>query len=486
MPVYQDFGPGIGAGINAGVQGFVQGQQKKRNDQLFEQELADRMYQRTRQRATDAQSGMHILAPGETVPFADIAQDVSSSLKLPAPVSLPAMDMNAASPPAATGSPSRATPLATNIPGHPSNRPASTDPGATFQAQMAPALAGAGTAPAPAAPPNALASALSTTMATPPSRGPRFEYGQGYYIDHQPAWNAADASRAQHQEDQFTPVLVQQMLAKQKRDQTVANLRRAGVSAERAEVIADNPALAQDDPTIGKPVAVPKDERIQKRIGELVAGGMPLPQANARARIEFGETDPLAEHKAARLFDVDHPTRDQGLPDPKLKFQSDQQNKILDDFQRDTKDFHQVMGGWDVLQGAVKDPSLATPFAVTDAYARITNPGAIVRPTTMQMIHDMGSVGQRMEKFWSQNANGALPPDIMKDFQRTLYNIVAQHKLQYDQIRQKAILRGQQASADVSPLLEDYTLNDPSAPPPPKTGGDTSVNPFAGLIPKKP
>jgi hypothetical protein len=151
--------------------------------------------------------------------------------------------------------------------------------------------------------------------------------------------------------------------------------------------------------------------------------------------------------------------------DAGMRFGADQKNKILDDFSRDTKDFHQVMGGWDVLQGATKDPSLATPFAVTDAYARITNPGGIVRPTTMEMIDHMGSLGQRMRKAWDHNANGALPPDILKDFQRTLFNIVKEHKNQFDQIRQKAILRGRQSGVnDVEPLLQDYQVNDPLAP----------------------
>lgn len=162
--------------------------------------------------------------------------------------------------------------------------------------------------------------------------------------------------------------------------------------------------------------------------------------------------------------------------DAGLKFHADQKNKILDDYARDTKDFHQVMAGWDVLQGATKDPTLATPFAITDAYARITNPGAIVRPTTLEMIHDMGSVGQKMQKWWAQNANGSLPPDIVRDFQKTLYNIVKNHKTQYDQIRGKAITRAKQSGIDdISSLLEDYQLDDPlAATTPPKPGSKGS------------
>lgn len=163
--------------------------------------------------------------------------------------------------------------------------------------------------------------------------------------------------------------------------------------------------------------------------------------------------------------------------DASSKFQADQKNKILDDYARDTKDFHQVMAGWDVLVGATKNPNLATPFAVTDAYARITNPGAIVRPTTMEMIHDMGSIGQKMQKYWEQNVNGGLPPEILNDFKRTLYNIVREHKNQYDKIRKSALTRGLQSGiSNLDPLLEDYNLENPLPAPPATAGTKTGAN----------
>lgn len=162
-------------------------------------------------------------------------------------------------------------------------------------------------------------------------------------------------------------------------------------------------------------------------------------------------------------------------------FQASQTDKVLDDFRSDTKDFDKVMQGWDVLVGATKNPTLATPFAVTDAYARITNPGGIVRPTTMEMIDQMGSVGQRMRKYWEHNANGALPPDILRDFQKTLYNIVVEHKKKYDDVRKKAILRARdKAGMNIEPYLSSYELIDPTAPAPRAGGAAARVNPLLG------
>jgi hypothetical protein len=199
-----------------------------------------------------------------------------------------------------------------------------------------------------------------------------------------------------------------------------------------------------------------------------------------RKRVETS-ADQQANHQANRLFDVAHPMASEatGNVSPVTKFQSDQKNKILDDYARDAKTFQQVMGGWEVLQGATKEPSLATPFAVTDAYARITNPGAIVRPTTLEMIHDMGSVGQRMQKYWAQHADGSLPPDILADFKRTLRGIMEEHKKQYDQVRKKAILRAKQAGiTDLEPILEDYSLDGTT------TGGGDHLLDKYGLSPK--
>lgn len=162
--------------------------------------------------------------------------------------------------------------------------------------------------------------------------------------------------------------------------------------------------------------------------------------------------------------------------DSDLKFKAGEKNKILDDYARDTKDFHQVMAGWDVLAGALKEPSLATPFALLDAYARITNPGAIVRPTTMEMLHDMGSLGQRMRKYVESNMSGQLPPDITRDLARTMKAIVQEHLQQYKQIRGQALKRAGQAKIDnLDELLQDYRLENPDVLSPARTSTTSSA-----------
>jgi len=160
-------------------------------------------------------------------------------------------------------------------------------------------------------PPSPGALALGQAVARTVHLGPTGRYAQldaTHYIDQQPARDAAALARQQHQEDQMTPVMVSQMLAQQERDRKKAAYIAAGIPEARAQLFVDNPALAENDPTIGKrPPALPKDERLQTRIQELVKGGVPLAKASAQARTEFGETDPTAVHEANRRFDVDHP-----------------------------------------------------------------------------------------------------------------------------------------------------------------------------------
>lgn len=483
MPVYQDSGPGIGAGLQAGVQGFLGAQQKKKNDALFEQELADQMYNRTRQRASDAQAGMHILAPGESQPWAAISADATSGVRVPPPAPLPAMDMNApgasplaASPSAAPGSPPRTD--VQNIPGHPSNRAAAVapaaGPAANFEAQMAPALAG-----------------MAPTQA--PSRGPRYETGQGYYIDHQPAWNAADTARAQHVEDQFTPALVSQMMAQQERQRKLQGYVSAGIPADRAQLYVDNPALAENDPKVGKPVSVPKDERMQSRIKDLVTGGMPLSQASARARIEFGDADPLAEHQANRLFDVAHPTADPAIAATRADNVSTRnESRIVTQYTNATKKYSQTADAIQAINenraGALRGDPIAQQTLLQD-FIKLNLPGQQVTAGELHHYADLMGLGDKAGQLLQKLQQGSpLSQTQVKLILGHADNLVAERRKGLGYIRDQFAQRATREKVDPQALVDwfGFLPDGATAPPPSGAGGDTGANPFSGLIPKKP
>jgi hypothetical protein len=170
----------------------------------------------------------------------------------------------------------------------------------------------------------------------------------------------------------------------------------------------------------------------------------------------FDPTKPPAD---LRINPVPRPSAEVGGA---MKFGADQKNKIIDDFRADTKKFEDVRAGWEVLTGALKEPSLATPFALADAYARISNPGALVRPTTMEMIENLGSLDQRFKKFASHNINGQLPPEITADLVRTIGSMVKEHATTYNAQRGMAIKRGAQLGIrDIDPVIPTFEYTDP-------------------------
>lgn len=152
-------------------------------------------------------------------------------------------------------------------------------------------------------------------------------------------------------------------------------------------------------------------------------------------------------------------------------------NAIVDDFARDTKDYQKVKAGYDVLDAAIKNPNLAQPYALLDAYARVSNPGAIVRPSTMQILEDIGSVNQRVRKAIEKNLNGTLPPDIVRDLATMVQGMVRNHRATYNEQRAAALRRAKAAGIDnIDNFLPHYdvTLPGDNTPPP-------SASPFGAL-----
>lgn len=399
-PVFQDFGPGLGAGIAAGAQNFVASRDRKRQGDLLEQQLVDAAYQRTRQRAVDAQGGMHILAPGELPPSAalfDLPSRGMSPAAMPAAApplasvsdvpadggrGLPMDYGNAletsltramAQGPAQQGAPSgpsnvassRAGAGAANIPGHPANRAAAvSDPGGSFQAAMAPALAGM----------------MPTTAA--PSRGSRYEVGQGYYIDKQPQWDAADLARSQRQEDQFTPLLVNQMMAQGERNRKLQGYVAAGIPADRAQLYVDNPALAENDPKVGKPITPRSMEHVD--LGNNVAVVDPVTGKTVRTMAK-GPAPVSAEVQAIR---------DATLGNRKDAQSARNEARIVQQYTAATKKYSQTADAIQAInenrEGALRGDPIAQQTLLQD-FIKLNLPGQIV--TAGELAHYAGLMG---------------------------------------------------------------------------------------------
>jgi hypothetical protein len=248
MPVYQNSGPGLGQAILGGVNDFVDARQKRVQDELLKQQIQDMARNRVRQSAVDAQNGLHFTEPGEPLP-STVAQNIGDYAGRAGAASIPDNAVNSDisfSPNGGAPTLSRAGAGRSLIPGAPQSAPqrqTGTNAAPSFQ--------------------NILSSMMGGQA---PDRGAQYEFGKGYYVDHGPAWEAADVARAQKAQDQFTPMLVQRMVAQQDKADKIARYTAAGVPADRAALYVDNPALADNDPRIGKPHTDVMAERTAKSV----------------------------------------------------------------------------------------------------------------------------------------------------------------------------------------------------------------------------
>ncbi len=174
--------------------------------------------------------------------------------------------------------------------------------------------------------------------------------------------------------------------------------------------------------------------------------------------------------KVVAVYDKHAPPKSPAEIDSKMKFDAEQTNQILDDFRTETSKFDAAKQGYDVLKGALAKPGIAQPFAVLDAYARVINPGAVVRQGTMAVLQEMGAMDQRVRRWISMAQNGQWPDDMMQSIKGTLDAIMSEHSKEYDETRKRALLRGRRVGINVDPLLA----------PTPKFGSEAGVTPTSG------
>lgn len=128
-------------------------------------------------------------------------------------------------------------------------------------------------------------------------------------------------------------------------------------------------------------------------------------------------------------------------------------NQVIDDFNRETADFHKAYAGYEVLKGARNAPGFLSPMAALDAFARVINPGAAVRIGTMQMLKQQGSFGDKTERYLQMAMNGQWPEGMMNSIQSIVDGIMQEHYETFNDARARSVARAQAAGVDVSPYL---------------------------------
>lgn len=281
ITVMPNYGPAIdlGSAFQQGLQGYMLGSQMKRQKLYDQQAAEDRQTQKALQDYDLRQKGIHILKPGE-IPF-DEMRNVASE----APVTMPQppqLNFNPQSGSLESRSATTAAPVASD-----------TRPGMPTSPFMQMVLGSMGSQPTPE---------------------PHYTFGNGYVVDNQQRAETAarESNLAAHSEFQkaLMGALPGMMTEDMKRGRITANLGAAGVPANLVGAAADNPTLAADllKPSTG---SASKDEKIRSRITELVGKGMKLADANAQARLEFGEA-PATPGEDRSLTLVEDPANPKG------------------------------------------------------------------------------------------------------------------------------------------------------------------------------
>lgn len=157
-------------------------------------------------------------------------------------------------------------------------------------------------------------------------------------------------------------------------------------------------------------------------------------------------------------------------------YKAEQTNKILDDFRAESADYRKASSGYEVLKGALAHPGLAQPFAVLDAYARVVNPGAVVRQGTMQVLQEMGSYDQKMRRWLDMARKGQWPDDMLSSIKATIDGIMDEHRSTYREMRKRALERGRRSGVDLDALIDNPgSAGLPEAAAPTTSGGNAAT-----------
>lgn len=151
-------------------------------------------------------------------------------------------------------------------------------------------------------------------------------------------------------------------------------------------------------------------------------------------------------------------------------------HQIRTSYQSETTKFQLVKSGWEVMQAARSKPNYAQGYAAADAFARITNPGAITREATMRQLSSMGGAAARASAWMAHNSTGIMPPEIVSAMYNQAQGIVNEHRKTYLSQREAAVATGAALGLDVKPFLPDYDTQDSASPAPGAAAGPPRVN----------
>lgn len=117
---------------------------------------------------------------------------------------------------------------------------------------------------------------------------------------------------------------------------------------------------------------------------------------------------------------------------------------IIREFREQTKPQQLAAEAYQQFREAVaQHDNPASFFAALDNFARIQNPGAIVRPTTMEIIRSMGSWPTQVETWINNGMKGVPPKEVYDRMDRLVRAQIMRHASDYNEYRDAAMAQAQ-------------------------------------------
>lgn len=153
------------------------------------------------------------------------------------------------------------------------------------------------------------------------------------------------------------------------------------------------------------------------------------------------------------------PTQGGPKMDPRETANRTDTAKIMDDFRADTSDLQKAAQAYGVIQGSMDGKNPAQPIAMLYAYARLLDPGSVVREGEIATLQKIGSYDSKVRQALQKASTGTLPQDVIDHIAKQAKSVMRERKSSFKQYRDTALKRGD--ALGITNL--DQILNDPYA-----------------------
>lgn len=153
--------------------------------------------------------------------------------------------------------------------------------------------------------------------------------------------------------------------------------------------------------------------------------------------------------------------------DQTTRFNAQVRDQIIGDFNQNTRELQVAAQGYGVITAATKDITSASPISLLYAYAKVLDPGSVVKEGEIATLQRLGALDQRIANRIEQIRTGKMNPTTLNDIVAESKKIMRERQKSFNEYKDKAITRGALDHIDMGSILPDpYSIYDLSEPAP--------------------